>query len=137
MYLLSDLCRAGWGHIALMANSLFSLYLLLKQDSFSSFLIRTLCWAWYELNPKTGLFIPSQTFTFGRGLKTVRVISQWALHLSGNRKLNLFNGVCFWSAAISISFFVHLVSQSLNKYLLSTYYMVGTILDSEVTAMNN
>lgn len=35
------------------------------------------------------------SFTFGRGLRTMRVISKWALHLSGNWELNLFTGLCF------------------------------------------
>ena len=85
----------------------------------SSFLIRMLCWTWYELNPKTGLFRPSQTFTFGRGLKTVRVISKWALHLSGNRKLNLFNGIYFLEHCY-FHFIFCLLSQSVS-HLTSIY----------------
>lgn len=80
------------------------------------------------------LFRLSQSFTFGRGLKTVRVIFKCVLHFSGNRELNLFTGLCFLEPCY-FHFIFSSFSQSF-KYLLSTYYMASTILVSEDTVVN-
>lgn len=75
MYLPSDPRRAGWGSIARLAKSLsFSLSSPQTGIRSSSFLIRVLCWAWYDVNQRTGFCL-------------------WKR--AGNREANLQIGIAF------------------------------------------
>lgn len=92
----------------------------------SSFLIRVLCWAWYNVNQRLVSFRPPQSFPIGRGLEMVRLISRWVnFQMSGNRGIQ-------WKCYFHV--IIHSVSHLIP--LLSTYYMAVSVLGSEDIAGN-